>query len=103
FWYLFGLRVAPVVPFILINLLAGAASVPLRPYTLATFLGILPAFILYSAIGSKLGKMFEPGESPNLHSLMHAPCVVLMLGVGFLSLVLPFLLKLFERRKEAKA
>jgi uncharacterized membrane protein YdjX (TVP38/TMEM64 family) len=103
FWYLFGLRVVPAVPFILINLLAGAASVPLRPYTLATFLGILPAFILYSAIGSKLGEMFDRGESPNLHSLVQPQFVVLMIGVGFLSLVLPFVLKLFERRKAAKA
>jgi uncharacterized membrane protein YdjX (TVP38/TMEM64 family) len=103
FWYLFGLRVVPAVPFILINLLAGAASVPLRPYTAATFLGILPAFILYSAIGSKLGEMFDRGETPNLHSLVQPQFVFLMIGVGFLSLVLPFLLKLVERRKEAKA
>ena len=103
FWYLFGLRVVPAVPFILINLLAGAVSFPLRPYTLATFLGILPAFILYSAIGSKLGEMFDRGETPNLHSLVQPQFVFLMIGVGFLSLVLPLLLKLFERRQEAKA
>ena len=103
FWYLFGLRVVPAVPFILINLLAGAVSFPLRPYTAATFLGILPAFILYSAIGSKLGEMFDRGETPNLHSLVQPQFVVLMIGVGFLSLVLPFVLKLFERRREAKA
>ena len=102
FWYMFGLRVVPAVPFILINLLAGAASFPLRPYTLATFLGILPAFILYSAIGSKLGEMFDRGENPDLHTLVQPQFLLLMIGVGFLSLVLPFLLKLFER-KEAKA
>jgi uncharacterized membrane protein YdjX (TVP38/TMEM64 family) len=103
FWYLFGLRVVPAVPFILINLLAGAVSFPLRPYTLATFLGILPAFILYSAIGSKLGEMFDRGETPNLHTLVQPQFVFLMIGVGFLSLVLPFVLRLIERRTAAKA
>jgi uncharacterized membrane protein YdjX (TVP38/TMEM64 family) len=100
FWYLFGLRVVPAVPFILINILAGAASVPLRPYTLATFLGILPAFILYSAIGSKLGEMFAHGQSPSLQSLIQPQFLFLMLGVGFLSLVLPFLLRLTHQRPE---
>jgi uncharacterized membrane protein YdjX (TVP38/TMEM64 family) len=103
FWYLFGLRVVPAVPFILINILAGAASVPLRPYTLATFIGILPAFILYSAIGSKLGEMFDRGQQPNLHALLQPQFMLLMVGVGFLSLVLPFLLKLAEKRREKAA
>ena len=98
FWYLFGLRVVPAVPFILINILAGAASVPLKPYTLATFLGILPAFILYSAIGSRLGQMFDRGQQPNLQALLQPQFIWLMAGVGFLSLVLPLLLRLIEPR-----
>jgi uncharacterized membrane protein YdjX (TVP38/TMEM64 family) len=98
FWYLFGLRVVPAVPFILVNITAGIVSVPIRPYALATFLGILPAFILYSAIGSKLGKMFDQGKTPNLQSLMEPQFLYLMLGVGFLSLVLPFGLRLMRRK-----
>jgi uncharacterized membrane protein YdjX (TVP38/TMEM64 family) len=103
FWYLFGLRVVPAVPFILINILSGAASVPVKPYTAATFIGILPAFILYSAIGSRLGKMFDRGQTPKLSSLLEPQFVFLMIGVGCLSLVLPFALKFFEKRREKAA
>lgn len=100
FWYLFGLRVVPAVPFIGVNLTAGLLAVPLRPYTVATFLGILPAFVLYSAIGSKLGRYFDKGREPDLKALLLEPqFVALLVGVGFLSFVLPFILNHFGRRK----
>jgi uncharacterized membrane protein YdjX (TVP38/TMEM64 family) len=102
FWYLFGLRVVPAVPFIGVNITAGLVSVPLKPYALATFLGILPAFLLYSAIGSQLGRYFEHGREPDLKALLLEPRFLwLMAGVGFLSFVLPFILNHLQRRKPA--
>ncbi len=102
FWYLFGLRVVPAVPFIGVNITAGLVSVPLRPYALATFLGILPAFLLYSAIGSRLGRYFDQGKEPDLKALLLEPqFVALMVGVGFLSFGLPFVLNWFQRRRAA--
>jgi len=102
FWYLFTLRVVPAVPFILINIASGLTSIPVRPYALATWLGILPAFIIYSAIGSKLGVMFDQGREPKLSSLLEPQFVILLVGVGFLSFVLPLVFRILKARR-AKA
>ena len=101
FWYLFTLRVVPAVPFILINIASGLTSIPLRPYLVATWLGILPAFIIYSAIGSKLGVMFDAGHEPDLKSLMEPQFVWLLVGVGFLSLILPVVFRVVKARRAA--
>jgi uncharacterized membrane protein YdjX (TVP38/TMEM64 family) len=102
FWFLFGLRVVPAVPFIGVNITAGLVSVPVKPYALATFLGILPAFLLYSAIGSKLGRFFDHGREPDLKTLLLEPqFIALMVGVGFLSFVLPFVLRHLHLRGRA--
>ena len=102
FWYLFTLRVVPAVPFILINIASGLTSIPVRPSALATWLGILPAFIIYSAIGSKLGVMFDQGREPKLSSLLEPQFVILLVGVGFLSFVLPLVFRIVKARR-AKA
>ncbi len=53
-WYLFSLRLAPVVPFWLVNLLVGV--VPIRVWTFwwVSQLGMLPGTILYVATGASL-------------------------------------------------
>lgn len=101
FWYLFSLRVVPAVPFILINIASGLTSIPVRPYALATWLGILPAFLIYSAIGSKLGVLFDAGRTPDLKSLMEPQFIWLLVGVGFLSLVLPVAIRILKARAGA--
>jgi uncharacterized membrane protein YdjX (TVP38/TMEM64 family) len=103
FWYLFTLRVVPAVPFILINIASGLTSIPVKPYAIATWLGILPAFIIYSAIGSKLGVMFDAGREPDLKSMMQPEFIYLLVGVGFLSFVLPLVFRLVKARREKAA
>ncbi len=46
-----GLRLAPVAPFTLINLAAGAAGVPLVPFVLGTGLGLLPGILALTLVG----------------------------------------------------
>ena len=45
---IFRLRVNPVVPYNALNFASGLSKVPLRPYTLATLLGVLPAIFVYA-------------------------------------------------------
>ena len=51
---LLRLRLIPVVPFNGLNFAAGLAPVPLRPYTLATALGIIPGTIVYTYFADSL-------------------------------------------------
>lgn len=99
FAYLLTLRLLPVVPFVLINVASGLAAVPIRAYALATAIGILPATFLYSAVGSGLGELFARGETPDL-GLIFEPFVLFpLLGLAFLSLVLPAAVRLARGRK----
>jgi uncharacterized membrane protein YdjX (TVP38/TMEM64 family) len=92
---LLTLRLIPSVPFVLINATAGMMAVPLRPYVVATFLGLLPSTFIYTWIGSGLGAMLRAGEEPDLRMLV-ARFFWPLMGVAFLSLLLPLGLKLYQ-------
>ncbi|MFD0988159.1 TVP38/TMEM64 family protein [Methyloligella solikamskensis] len=54
FNYLLFLRVVPVFPFWLVNLVPGPLGVSFRTYTLATFIGIIPGTFAFSIAGAGL-------------------------------------------------
>jgi len=93
FSYLLTLRLIPAVPFVLINVASGLAAAPMRAYAAATFLGILPATFIYSAIGAGLGTLFERGERPNLKIVLEPQFLLPLLGLAFLSLALPLIVR----------
>jgi uncharacterized membrane protein YdjX (TVP38/TMEM64 family) len=87
FWYLLSLRLLPVVPFWLVNLAPALAGMALSPYAAATFLGIIPATVVYAGIGAGLGQVFEAGGRPDL-SVVFSPGILLpLLGLAALSLL----------------
>lgn len=55
------LRLSPVVPFNLQNYLFGATAIRLKPYVLASFVGIMPGTLLYTYLGAA-GKMAMSGH-----------------------------------------
>lgn len=95
FRYVLVARLVVTVPFHLINLAAGVISAPLKPYVLATFIGLLPAHTIYCWIGSELNEILANDPDPNLQE-MFAQFMWPLIGVGFLSLLLPLLLRLFQ-------
>ncbi len=52
--YLLTLRLLPLVPFWLVNILPAFLGMRLLPYTLATFIGIMPGAFLYASLGEGL-------------------------------------------------
>jgi pyruvate/2-oxoglutarate dehydrogenase complex dihydrolipoamide dehydrogenase (E3) component/uncharacterized membrane protein YdjX (TVP38/TMEM64 family) len=55
--YLLSLRLVPVVPFVLVNLLMGLTPMPLLPFALVSQLGMLPATLVYVNAGTQLGQL----------------------------------------------
>lgn len=51
------LRLLPLAPFPVVNILAGAAHVRPIPFLIGTFLGLLPGNLLFSAFGRQLRQM----------------------------------------------
>ena len=56
-FYLFGLRVAPVVPYFVVNFVMALTPIRLWTYYWVTQLGMLPGTILYVKSGKELGKL----------------------------------------------
>ena len=95
FWYVLVARLVVSVPFHLINVAAGVMAAPRRPYMIATFIGLLPSTFIYTWIGSQLGGLLRAGVRPDLPMLLQQFFWPLM-GVVFLSLLLPIGIKLFQ-------
>jgi len=62
FFYLLSLRLIPVVPFWLTNLAAAFFGMRLRPFVLATQLGMLPASFAFALAGSGLDEVIAKHE-----------------------------------------
>lgn len=67
-FYLFSLRLIPVFPFFVINLLMGLTSMSMRTYFWVSQIGMLPATIVYVNAGNELAKIDSLGGilSPGL-------------------------------------
>lgn len=66
-FYLFTLRLVPLFPFVLINLLMGLTAMPAFTYYWVSQLGMLPGTVVYVLAGTQLGQissmrsLFSPG------------------------------------------
>jgi pyruvate/2-oxoglutarate dehydrogenase complex dihydrolipoamide dehydrogenase (E3) component/uncharacterized membrane protein YdjX (TVP38/TMEM64 family) len=56
-FYLFSLRLVPVFPFFLVNLVMGLTRIRLGTYALVSQIGMLPATIVYVNAGRELGRI----------------------------------------------
>jgi uncharacterized membrane protein YdjX (TVP38/TMEM64 family) len=91
------MRLAPVVPFFVANLLPAFVGVRTNRFIITTFFGIMPGTLVLTSIGAGLDRVFATGEMPDL-SILFAPHILLpILGLVALS-ALPIILK-YVRKK----
>ncbi len=96
---LFLLRLVPIVPFFVANLVPALVGVKYRNFLFTTALGIIPGGIVYTWIGVGLGEVFDRGEAPDL-SLLSEPFVLGPI-IGLCALAaLPIVLKALRGRKD---
>lgn len=96
FNYLLVLRIVPLFPFFLVNLVPAFLGVPLRIFASATFLGIIPGSFVYVSIGIGLGSVFDAGEKFNLESIITVEILAALSGLGLLALI-PVLYKWIKK------
>ncbi|MFK8016858.1 MAG: FAD-dependent oxidoreductase [Gammaproteobacteria bacterium] len=67
-FYLLALRLVPVIPFFVINLVAGLTSLKTRTFYWVSQLGMLPATAVFVNAGTQLGELSSPSDilSPSL-------------------------------------
>ena len=83
FNYLLCLRLVPLVPFWLVNLIAGLAGMRLRSYVAATFLGMIPGAIVYASVGNGLGQVME---HPDRYMIFRPAILLPIIGLAVLAL-----------------
>lgn len=98
--YLLVLRLVPVFPFFLVNLVPAFLGVPLRTYVLATFFGIIPGSFVYASVGNGLGAIFDRGETPDLGLIFNPEILTPLIGLAVLAL-LPVAYKKFKSSRLA--
>ncbi len=95
--YLLVLRLIPLFPFWLVNLVAGAIGLRLWVYVLGTFIGIIPGTFVYASLGSGFGTLVAKGRPPGLAILLRAEVFLPILGLAALAL-LPVVYKRWRAR-----
>lgn len=96
---LFFIRLVPVVPFFVANLIPAFLGVPLYRFVISTFLGIIPGSLVFTSIGAGLGSVFARGETPDFGIIFDPHILLPILGLCALS-VLPVVLKAVTGKKE---
>ena len=96
--YLFVLRLVPIFPFFLVNLVPAFLGVPLRIYLIATFFGIMPATFVYALAGSGLGSVLDQGKDITVSGIFTPEIIAAFAGLALLAL-LPVVYKRFAGKK----
>lgn len=89
--YLLTLRLIPIFPFFLINILAGLTKVPANKFLWTTSLGIIPGSFIYAYIG------FAGTTIDNTSGLISRELIIALVLLGLLAL-LPVLIRKMRRK-----
>lgn len=89
--YLLTVRFIPILPFFLINILAGVSSVSARTFLWTTALGSIPSSVIYAVVGKNLGNIQSTRE-------LFSPKII---GI-FVVLTIFSLLPIFRNKKIMK-
>lgn len=89
---LFLMRLVPLVPFFIANLIPAFVGTGLYRFAVSTFIGIIPGALVFTSVGSGLGEVFARGEAPDLGIIFTPPVLFPLLGLAALA-ALPMLLR----------
>ena len=98
FSYLLSLRLLPVFPFFVVNVVPAFVGVPLRTFVLATVIGIIPGSFVFASVGAGLGSVFEMMMEPTLASAIAPEIIIALASLAVLAL-LPIVWKKLKARR----
>ena len=88
-FYLFALRLMPLFPFVVVNLLAGLAAIGVQRYWWVSQLGMLPATVVYLNAGRQLSQL------TSVHDILSPAMLTAFALLGLLPLVSRWLVTRF--------
>jgi len=99
--YLLVLRLIPLFPFFVVNLVPAFLGVPLRTYVIGTFIGIIPGAFVFASVGAGLGSVFDSAGSFSPAGVLTPQIITALVGLSVLSL-LPVAYKKWKARGAAE-
>ena len=84
--YLLVLRLVPLFPFFLVNLVPALVGVRLRTYVATTAIGILPGTAVFSLAGAGLGDVLAMGGAFDVRGVLTPEIIAALVGLALLSL-----------------
>jgi uncharacterized membrane protein YdjX (TVP38/TMEM64 family) len=99
--YLLVLRLVPLFPFFVVNLVPAFLGVRLRTFVLATFIGIIPGTLVFAGIGAGLGGIVDAGDSCSASQVLRPAVLIPLLALALLALA-PVAYKAFVKSREAR-
>jgi uncharacterized membrane protein YdjX (TVP38/TMEM64 family) len=91
FSYLLVLRLAPFIPFFVVNIAPALFNVRLRTFVLATVIGILPGALAYSWLGCGLDSVLlaarQAGRDASVHDLVTPELTAALAGLALVALL----------------
>ena len=85
--YLLVLRLVPLFPFWLVNIVPALLGVPLVTYAIGTFLGIIPGTFVFVSVGNGLEALIDQGRLPGIEVFLEPAVLTPLAGLTLLSLV----------------
>ena len=101
FNYLLVLRLVPLFPFFLVNLVPAFLGVKLRDFVLATLIGIIPGTFVFAQVGAGLDSILDSGEDLSIGTILSGDVLAAMIGLAILSLI-PVFYKYYRARQTKK-
>ena len=95
--YLLVLRLVPLFPFFIVNLVPAFLGVGLRIYVIATFFGIIPGTFVFALAGNGLGSALDASGDFSVSAVLSPDVVAALVGLAVLALT-PVLYKKFRSR-----
>lgn len=99
--YLLVMRLFPVIPFFIANLVPAFLGVPLPVFIVTTFFGIIPATAVFATVGAGLGSVLETSADLSLRSLMTPQIEGALVGLAVLAAA-PIAVKFLRRRRASR-
>ena len=93
--YLLVLRLVPLFPFWVVNLVPALLGVSTRTYVVGTFFGIIPGSTVFCSVGNGLGAVFDSGGTPDLGIIFEPEIFGPLMALAVLSLI-PVFYKRFK-------
>jgi uncharacterized membrane protein YdjX (TVP38/TMEM64 family) len=94
--YLLFLRLIPIFPFWLVNIVPAFFNVGFWTFVWTTFVGSIPGTAIYVFLGNSLNVILARGERPDLNIIFHPMIITPLIGLGVLALV-PILYRKLHR------